>query len=114
MTVSEPVPIRVNPVGQSRPASPFDMVTAYANAPSPIAMGPGPTVVVSAGAEPDAERCAPTACAATAFTPVQAEMLMPPSVTGARRYARTASVWPGVELVSGKFCAFVATYVAIE
>ena len=112
---SDPTPKVVNPGGGSRPARAFDMVIAYASAPAPIEIEPGPARVMPEP-KPDAARCAPSDCPATAFTPVQAEMATPPSVTGCDKYAPTArmSPWKGSVLGSGKPCTFVATYVAIE
>src|SRR3989442_12702737 len=69
---------------------------------------------------PNAEVCAPSACVNTASTPLYAESSTPPSVIDDERFARTARTlfWSGFPLAStfgsGKFCTFVATYVASE
>ncbi len=54
-----------------------------------------------------------SASAKLSSTPPHDEIFTPPSLTGWWRYARTAKIWPDVELESGKFWMFVATYVTI-
>jgi len=79
------------------------------------AVGPA-WAVVTVAADPLSEWCSPTAVAKLSSTPVHEEIVRPPSVTDCAKYARTAriSLAPGSVLGSGKFCTFVATYVAIE
>src|SRR6266550_4232845 len=78
-------------------------------------MVPGSAMVVPMPV-PEADRCAPSACADTVLTPVHAEISRPPSTTGTARFACTARIWSptGSVTPSGKFCTFVARYVAIE
>src|SRR5437762_1162329 len=88
----------------------------------PMAMVTGPLKLViglpaaASVPEPDphAERCAPTACAATALTPDHADSRHPASVTGDEKTASTLRTVASSGFGSGKFCTFVATYVAIE
>src|SRR5438128_4966290 len=77
-------------------------------APGSATVDPKPT--------PEAELLAPNACAETGSTPVHAEITSPPSATGTERVARIARICSPVGLYRplGKFCTFVATYVAIE
>jgi len=63
---------------------------------------------------PDPLLCAPRASAESGLTPVHAEMSTPPSGTDVERLASTASRWASFWFGEGKFCTFVATYVAIE
>ena len=105
----------MKPAGWSRSTRLFDSVTAYASEPAFTGIEPGSATVV-VEPEPDADWCPPNACAYTAFAPLHAESMIPPSVTEVERFARTARIEspPGAEYASGKFCTFVATYVAIE
>src|SRR6266540_1020503 len=59
-------------------------------APALTGITPGAATVIDEP-EPSAERCAPTACADTAFTPVYADNMTPPSVTASARCASTSS-----------------------
>src|SRR5882724_7563775 len=102
----------VNPAGGSIPTTALDMLTAYAKAPLPTAIAPGSAVVVDE-ALPDAELCAPTGCADTASTPRHDESITPPSGVACDNCACTPSTMVGSGLGSGKFCALVATYVAM-
>src|SRR6267143_1862105 len=63
--------------------------------------------------DPVADRCAPSACKNVGATPVYAAIARPP-VTEAERFARTTRMLSPPVYPSGKFCTFVATYVAIE
>src|ERR1700741_4228483 len=94
-----------------------DIVTVYATAPALIAIGPAwAGMAVPAAPEPEFERWPPSATAKLSSTPVHEEIATPPSETDCDKYAPTArmSLWLGSVLGSGKFCTFVATYVAIE
>src|ERR1700704_1504433 len=75
-------------------------------------MEPGWATVVL---EPDpvADRCAPRARKNVGATPLYAAIARPP-VTEAERFARTTRMLSPPVYPSGKFCTFVATYVAIE
>src|SRR5437016_3771159 len=88
---SSPSPIWLKSEGIPRGTKALASVTPYASWPAVTASAPG-SAVVGAELEPEAERCALSACAATAFTPVHAEIVTPPSVTGADRSAFTASI----------------------
>ena len=103
----------VKPAGGAKPTRPFVIETACASAPAPTAIAPGSATVLDEPA-PTAERCAPSAWAVTAPTPLYAVSCTPPSRTGTEVSACTASTWPGPVMGSGKPCTFVATYVAIE
>jgi hypothetical protein len=99
------------------PTGGFTADTPYTRAPGFTAIDPALAtvgVVPAPEAESGAPAPLPSACAKTSATPVQADSLIPPSVTGADRYAPTASIRDGSVPASGKFCTFVATYVAIE
>src|SRR5436189_738739 len=104
----------VKPAGGSAPTMALDSVTAYASAQAPMGTVPA-SAVVKVAADPDAALCEATACAVTASTPLQAEMRMPP-LTTCDRSASTARMLSceGALYPSGKPCAFVATYVAME
>src|SRR5437899_314694 len=101
----------VNSRGGSDTTTASDMVTAYASAPAPSEMAPGPSTV-GVEAEPEADRCAPSVNPVMVFTPLHAETLTPPSVKGWEKVACTAStISPGFG--SGKPWTLVATYVAM-
>jgi len=63
---------------------------------------------------PEADRESPSAWKKSACTPVNAEKISPPSSTDCDRNACTTSSPPVSWFGEGKFCTFVATYVAIE
>src|SRR6266496_627300 len=102
------------------------MVTAYTSPPAPTGTLPG-AAIVEVEPEPKADLCANNAESNTGCTPVNAEIVSPPSVTGERRNARTTKMLSpqrpaGGGLAqfgssslnpSGKFRTFVARYVAI-
>src|SRR3989442_10362123 len=77
-------------------------------APGSARVAPTPT--------PEAELCAPNACDRVGARPVHAEITSPPSGTGTDRVALIARICSpvGLNRPLGKFCTFVATYVAIE
>ncbi len=103
----------VKPAGPPRPTTPFDIVTAYASPPARTGIAPGPATVVVVS-EPEADRDVSTASANVAATPLQAEIMAPPSTTDDESVARTSRRVLKSGFGSGKFCTFVATYVAIE
>ena len=97
------------PGGGSRPNRPFDIVTPYVRAPLPTGIAPASATVV-VEPEPEAELCAPSACADTTLTPLHAEIRIPASVTGCAKIACTQSSVLGSGFGgSGKFCTLVAT-----
>src|ERR1700741_4632975 len=81
----------LNSAGASAPTNAFDIDTAYASAPAPIATAPGSAVVGVVAPDPDADWSAPSTCADTALTPLQAVSSIPPSGTESAKIACTHS-----------------------
>src|SRR5436309_2496818 len=96
-------------------ATPFTAVTVVVpdNVPGMTRPPLWPMVMVTGPLKPvTGLPCA--SCAVTALTPDHADSRHPASVTGDEKTASTLRIVASLGFGSGKFCTFVATYVAIE
>src|SRR5882757_5653456 len=88
----------------------FAIVTPYASEPAPAAIEPG-SATAAEGLLPTRWLTCPSAVASVDATPVHEVMVIPPSDTGVRRYARTANTGAPVGVGYGYPWTFVARYV---